>query len=341
MRAFLGKHWFLIALAICFTGGYLAAEQLQVLKEMGALRTAIVFSVMWAMGVTLNADTIRSSLSRPLPSILAIAINTFMVPLVCLPLAYWLPDRLFGGLFIAAVVPCTLASASVWTRKAGGDDSVAMMTTVVTNLACLMVVPVGVSLVLSASTDVSGVAQMKKLGIMVVLPLVIAQAMRKFGMAEWADRNKPRLSVFGQLGILSMVVFGSVSGATAVSVSGAPPDQLEAASESFNWLAGIYMVFAAILLHVIVLVLAIVIAKWLKVGRGQQIAIGIAGSQKTLMVGLPIAIDCGVSVVPMLVYHLGQLVIDTLVAQKWKSNTSDSDAIAKPETAIGKKEEQA
>ena len=54
--------------------------------------------------------------------------------------------------FVAAVVPCTLASASVWTRKAGGDDSISMMTTVVTNLACLLVVPIGVSLVLAETS---------------------------------------------------------------------------------------------------------------------------------------------------------------------------------------------
>ena len=54
----------------------------------------------------------------------------------------------------------------------------------------------------------------------------------------------------------------------------------------------------------------------------RQIAIGLSGSQKTLMVGLQIAIDCGVSVIPMITYHLGQLLIDTIVADRWRRGSS-------------------
>ena len=135
MWASLSKHWFLTALAICFTTGYTAAEQLQPALEMTHLRSGLVFVVLWAMGVTLQADTVRKSMARPLPSLLAIGISVAVVPLLCLPTMWLLPEPFFGGLFITAIVPCTLASASVWTRKAGGDDSIAMMTTVVTNLA--------------------------------------------------------------------------------------------------------------------------------------------------------------------------------------------------------------
>ena len=72
MWARLTKHWFLTALAICYIGGYLAATHLQALLEMTLLRSGIVFVVMWAMGVTLEADTVRKSMTRPLPAALAI-----------------------------------------------------------------------------------------------------------------------------------------------------------------------------------------------------------------------------------------------------------------------------
>jgi sodium/bile acid cotransporter 7 len=41
------------------------------------------------------------------------------------------------------------------------------------------------------------------------------------------------------------------------------------------------------------------------------------------MIGLQIAIECGVSVLPMIVYHVGQLLIDTVVADRWKQKHSD------------------
>jgi sodium/bile acid cotransporter 7 len=316
MWASLTKHWFLTALAICYLGGYLAAEHLQPLLSMTLLRSGVVFVVMWAMGVTLEADTVRKCMTRPLPAVLAIGVNVAVVPILCLPAMWLLPERLFGGLFITAIVPCTLASASVWTRKAGGDDSIAMMTTVVTNLACVVIVPLGIWLVLAQQAEIDAAEQVKKLSMVVVLPLILAQLMRRGGLAGWADRNKPRLSMLGQSGILVMVIFGAIASARVVDQSGGPTET------DTNWVTSLSLVLAAASVHTLTLYLGIVFARCLKMPRSNQIAIGIAGSQKTLMVGLQIAIDCGDSVVPMLVYHISQLVIDTVVAERWKERSA-------------------
>ncbi len=154
------------------------------------LRNAIVFAVMWAMGVTLQAETVRRSLAKPFPSLLAIAINVVAVPLLCLALDVAAAREPLWGLVRDLHRPFTLASASVWTRKAGGDDSIAMMTTVVTNLACVVVVPLGIWLVLSQQAEIDAVAQVKKLALLVVCPLILAQVMRRLGAGAWADRNR-------------------------------------------------------------------------------------------------------------------------------------------------------
>lgn len=323
MWAKLTKHWFLTALGTCYLGGYLLADPLEPLLSISLLRYGVVFVVMWAMGVTLHADTVRKSMTRPLPSLLGIGVNVALVPILCLPAMWFLPDRLFGGLFVTAIVPCTLASASVWTRKAGGDDSIAMMTTVVTNLACVIVVPLGIWLVLAQQVQIDATEQVKKLSILVVLPLLLAQVMRIAGLAGWADRNKPRLSLLGQCGILVMVIFGAITSGVI--------DQSEPAVEpSSRWLIAASLIFAAVAVHMLSLYLGVLFARILKMPRAHQIAIGIAGSQKTLMVGLQIAIDCGVSVVPMLVYHISQLVIDTVIAERWKER-SDQQTESPPD----------
>jgi sodium/bile acid cotransporter 7 len=46
--------------------------------------------------------------------------------------------------------------------------------------------------------------------------------------------------------------------------------------------------------------------------RANQIAVGISGSQKTLMVGLQMAMELGFNIIPMVFYHVSQLLIDTL-----------------------------
>ncbi|TWU42285.1 bile acid:sodium symporter family protein [Novipirellula artificiosorum] len=313
----LKKHWFLLALAACFSTGYFASETLQPLMAMTTLRSGIVFVVMWMMGFTLHAEAIRRSVRRPLPSLLAIGINILVVPLLCLPTQWLLPRAEFGGLYVVSLVPCTLASAAVWTRKAGGNDSIALMTTVVTNLACIVVVPVGVALVLARQADISAIEQMQKLATIVVAPLVLAQAMRYFGLAAFADRHKIRLSFLAQFGILSMVVLGSVASAGVV----------QQASESASRSMGITLITLALLvmaIHLAAFGIGVFSARAAGADRESQIAVGIGGSQKTLMVGLQIAIDLGVSVIPMLMYHLLQLTIDTVIAARWRAGGEES-----------------
>ncbi len=318
MWARLGRNWFLIALGVCFSIGFFAAEPLGFLLSWDLLRGGIVFAVMWATGITLQAKAVRRSVVSPIPSALAIGINIAVVPVLSLlvgrVLPEWLlPRPLAGGLFIATLVPCTLASAAVWTRKAGGDDSVALLTTVVTNLACVVVVPLGVWIGLRRETEVSAGDQVWKLAALVVAPLILAQVMRRLGLSGWADRNKLRLGAASQVGILSMVVFGAVASARVVEQASGSPG---------GGVVGVpTVILAGIAIHLAALWLGIAVSRELGTDRHRQIAVGFAGSQKTLMVGLQIAIDCGVSVVPMITYHLAQLFLDTLIAQRWRQMT--------------------
>ncbi|MDG2220806.1 MAG: bile acid:sodium symporter [Rubripirellula sp.] len=317
MWAALTKHWFLTALAVCFVTGYLAAEPLQPWLQPSWIRGGVMLTVIWAMGVTLRAETIRRSLANPRPAVLAIGINLLIVPLLALPAVWWLPESMYGGLFVAAMVPCTLAGASVWTRKAGGDDSVSMMTTVVTNLACVVVVPCGIWLVLSEQVQIDAISQFKKLSLLVVAPLVVAQFMRRMGCRGWADRYRGQLSVLAQLGILVMVLLGAA--ASGVTTLDSP-----VVSDRPSWWAGFCLLVTVLGIHLSALAFGVFASRSLGMSRARQIAVGISGSQKTLMVGLQIAIDCGVSVVPMLIYHVGQLALDTLIAQRWRRNENDA-----------------
>lgn len=311
MTRLIRSHWFLLALLAVFLVGHFAAGQIAPVVNQSWLRSLVVMLVMWAMGVTLKADAIRRSVRHPKASLLAISFNVLLVPLLCLPAMWWLPPELGGGLFVAGLVPCTLASASVWTRRAGGDDSISMVTTVVTNLACVFVVPLGVQMVLALQARVAPLTQMEKLAWFVVLPLIVAQMMRRMGLAAWADRNKSKLSVFAQIGILVMVLFGAVASGQYSGANGGVAATLI-----------ITVAFAAGCVHLITMGLAIVAAKQASLAREEQIAVGMAGSQKTLMIGLQIAIDCGVSVLPMLIYHAGQLLTDTLIADRWRKRSN-------------------
>jgi len=57
--------------------------------------------------------------------------------------------------------------------------------------------------------------------------------------------------------------------------------------------------------------------------RADRIAVGFGGSQKTLMIGLHIATTYygGLAMLPMITYHIAQLLLDTLIADWLRERT--------------------
>ena len=101
----------------------------------------VVAFVTFIMALPLETSAIWGTVRRPG----AAWLGAFMNAAVCPPLGWLasrvLPPELAIGVIVATTVPCTLATAAVWTRRAGGNDAVAFLVTMITNLACFLVVP--------------------------------------------------------------------------------------------------------------------------------------------------------------------------------------------------------
>ena len=83
-------------------------------------------------------------------------------------------------MIVAASVPCTQASAAVWTRRAGGNDTVAVLTTMATSLACFVVTPAWLEL-LAGRTGGAGQdfgQLVVRLALVVALPIIAGQLLR-------------------------------------------------------------------------------------------------------------------------------------------------------------------
>ena len=81
---------------------------------------------------------------------------------------------------------------------------------------------------------------------------------------------------------------------------------------------------ASILLavHCLVFWLGIWVAAKCGIEREAQIAVGFSGSQKTLMIGLSTAINLGFSIIPIVLFHAMQLIVDTVFADKLRPEPS-------------------
>jgi sodium/bile acid cotransporter 7 len=146
---------------------------------------------------------------------------------------------------------------------------------------------------------------MPKLGLLVVLPMVLAQLTRTHRRwANWATENKSRLGIAAQCGILTMVFLGAIK---------VGPEVMGAQAAHGIVLIGIALA-VVLFVHIVVFWLGIAIGGWIKLSREDALAVGFAGSQKTLMIGLLICLDLGVLVIPIVLYHVSQLIVDTLFA---------------------------
>ena len=149
-----------------------------------------------------------------------------------------------------------------------------------------------------------------KLGLLVVLPMILAQLLRlHLPLASWATKRKPLLSVFAQCGILSMVFFGAVW--TGLRLG-------EAEATELAPITLFVMLVAVCTVHTTMLVTSLWLARQFRFSREDQIAVAFASSQKTLMVGLLMAMSLQVSILPMVTYHVMQLLIDTLIADRFR-----------------------
>lgn len=206
-----------MALAFALALGFLAPARVTVTADSVYLRNAIVATVLFLMALPLPIDAVWRVVRRPGAACLSSFLN---MPLIAWGLSNLLTGDLSVGLVLAAVVPSTMASASVWTRRAGGNDAVALVVTVVTvvtNGICFVVTPC--------------------------------------------------------------------------------------------WLL-------VILLHGLGLLTGLAHARAVGIGSSDRIAVAIAGSQKTLMVGLYVAIHYfgGLVLIPLVIDHVVQLLMDTVVA---------------------------
>ena len=363
VKTWLLKRWFLLALAVVLIVGFSGAETFASLADAPLLRRGIVAIVLFVMALPLGLDAVWRAIRYPGPSLLAAGINFGLLPLlawglyltVMLPLG--LNHQLAVGILIAAATPSTLASAAVWTRRAGGNDTVPVLVTLITNLSCFVVTPLW--LVTMTGEQVGAVElgpMVIKLLCLIVLPMSAAQLCRlRAPVRDWAAAHKGTLGVVAQCGVLAMILVGSVRAGLSIrqaetSALAAGPSSVVAANDHAGaadpgdsrfrdeetvsdeevdsaaaaglWDYGL-MIALVLAIHLSMLALGHLAGVWLGMSREARIAVGFAGSQKTLLVGLTVAVEdygfLALAVLPMVAYHVGQLLVDTLIADRLRA----------------------
>jgi solute carrier family 10 (sodium/bile acid cotransporter), member 7 len=315
MKSFLARQWFLLALV----GGIAVATVFHAaLEEWVAFlpEQYVVAGALFLMAVGLEARSLGRAVSRPWPALWAVLISYAVLPPLAAAVGLLMPGRedYRIGLLIIASVPCTLASAIVWTRRAGGNDAVALLVVVLTTCTGWFIAPLWLTVFGSAQqVAVPTEDMMAKLLLVLILPVALGQLARILPpVARVAGQHKKLLGVVSQLLILSVIVKG------AVVASG----RLSSESSALEPVAIAVAALCCLATHLGALLLGLGGARAFGFDRPSQIAVAFACSQKTL----PVAIFLfdhyfkethHLALVPIVFYHVGQLVVDTFIADRF------------------------
>lgn len=328
IAVFYSANWFLVWLAIILAAGMSApwiftpilTDSIQSRGQQG-----VVFFVMLMMSLALPTDALFKTFKQPLPTVLAIALNWIVTPLLAVMAAPILHREFHGGVLLTAAMPCSMASASVWTRRAGGNDAISLMVTVVTNATCFAVTPLLVLALTGKHVQNFDVwLKITELAFSVLLPLILGQWARQTdSVRSFCDRNRAVLGVFTQSGLLAVILLGAVKSGERL---------YQTTTDSPNLSHILLMLICVLSIHTVVLMLGVGMSALLKLSRPDGIAVGIAGSQKTLMIGLPMASELQTSILPLVTFHAGQLLIDAFFAERHRRRSPKADGYDKPET---------
>jgi len=315
MKRFLSRSWFLLLLLL---GAVLAGVVPAWFGWAGRIDPRyVVAPAMFLMGWTLPSRSLARVLVRPGPALWAMAISYGALPAAAWAASALLPvDDFRIGLLIVSAVPCTLASAVLWTRMGHGDDATALLVVLLTTATSWLVTPAWLALTTGTVVDVNTVAMMRDLLLTLVLPVALGQVGRMpEPLARAALHHKRLLSVISQLLILVILLKAAVYLSVRLRQEKALPSGLAVAA----------LVGTCIGLHLLALAAGLWSSRGFGLDRASQVAVAFACSQKTLPVALLVFeryfSAFPLAVVPLVIFHFGQLLVDTFIAERLKHLT--------------------
>jgi sodium/bile acid cotransporter 7 len=243
--------------------------------------------------------------------------------LLLLPLTFLLLPELRLGFCLLAILPTTVSSAVVFTAVSGGHTSNAIFASVFSNLLSILCVPALALAYLAAGTDadVPLAPLYTKLLLLIALPLIAGQLIRKF-LTDMSVSLSKHTKTLG-----NWIIIFIVHCAFAQSVSSGFFSQLSARS-----------IITVMSSTVAVLLVVSRLVWWssalIQPTREQRIAAFFCASQKSLATGLPLATsiiaaapwlgDGAAVLIPLLCYHPAQLFLAGFISDKWAQQKIES-----------------
>lgn len=309
--SYFAKRWFLLLMASAIGASLLTPQWMAWLLRPMETRP-IMLMLLFLMSVSLESRRLLEIIRRPWPALLAVFICYGLAP----PLSYVFGSAFLSqdyriGLIVVGSLPCTMASATIWTRLAGGNEAVSLMVTMITNSLVFLFTAGWLSLLTGQAVSFDSTAMILDLLKVVVAPILVGQILRRIGDVGTTVANYKRsISIACRLLILIVI---------AKSAAGAELDLAEQGRSLLTDVQLLVVLVVCIAVHLLLLASGYWMGKKM-FSAADAVAVAFAGSQKTLPVGVFLIADyyqsTPLAIVPMLFFHVGQLVVDTYIAER-------------------------
>jgi sodium/bile acid cotransporter 7 len=221
-------------------------------------------------------------------------------------LAPLLPATLALGFLFLGILPSTVQSATAASSMAGGNVAASVVAAALLNLSGVALSPLLFALLAGSAGEIHGAAVMRIVSILLI-PFAVGQLVQRW-LRPWVLAHRG-LATFMDRTAIAIAVYVAFSAAVVAGI--------------WTLLDGREI---TIVLAVTALMLALafaaawVLGSLLRLARPDRITLLFSGAQKSIAVGAPLAATlfppaiAGMVLVPILVYHMAQLILSAWIA---------------------------
>lgn len=318
MMAFLKKNWFFVGIAVMVALAYLLPGLGRWVRDYSVLNVGI-FLAFFVTGLTLETSSISSHLREFKAPVAAMVSSLLLLPILAWLLARMvLSPEFVIGVCIIATAPVTVASGTVMTAIGRGNVPLSLFICVLGNFLAIFTIPVSLSYLVSVGSNIElpVVKMLTGLLLTVLVPTVLGQCVRPL-VKDKLPPYKKLFSIFQQCVVL-LIIFNAVASST---------DRILQAGS-----AVVLVLAFMVVLHSLVLAMNYGISKGIGLDRASTVAFTIHASQKTLTVSYLVwagyfAAVYPMALIPSIGYHLTQMIMDTVVAEKFRIAADKADAV--------------
>ncbi|WP_145792619.1 bile acid:sodium symporter family protein [Kitasatospora atroaurantiaca] len=239
-----------------------------------------------------------------------------------------LPDAVLGpqlytGVLFLTLLPSTVQSSIAFTSMARGNVAAAICAATFSSLLGIVLTPLLAAWLLTseAGVQVSG-EQILDIVLQLLVPFAAGQLLRRW-VGPWIRRHRTVTMVVDRGSIL-LIVYSAFSEGVREGIWG------QVTVTQLLWLGAVCLAMLTF-----VLVFTGVVSRRLGFERADRVTIRFCGSKKSLANGLPLATilfpaaSVGITVLPLMLFHQIQLMVCTVLAQRW-GRRADAASAARP-----------